>query len=55
MYNFVGLVVALVAIGAYIANIYKLITFAGAFGIEEAVRIIGILIPVVGAIMGFIG
>jgi len=48
--------VALCGFGGWVANIYKLITCGldlAQFGVLEVVRVIGIFLPPIGAVLGF--
>lgn len=55
MYKILSFLTFIVLAGGYMANIYKLATFVGAFGVEQAVRVFGVVAFPVGIIMGFIG
>jgi hypothetical protein len=55
MFKIMSLLTFIALIGGYVANIYKLATFVGAFGVEQAVRVFGMVAFPVGIIMGYIG
>lgn len=55
---FLGLlviVVALASILGYVLNIIKLHNHVGALTVTELERVIGIVVPFVGAVLGYIG
>lgn len=42
-------------VGGWIANIYKLVTFTGEFGLLELARCIGIVAAPLGVVLGYVG
>lgn len=49
------LAIAIAAVGGYVTNIVKLVHHVGPFAAMEVVRAIGIVVPPMGAIMGYVG
>lgn len=48
----IGLAIAMV--WGYIANVFKLLA-APEFALMEVVRIVGLIVPFLGSVMGFVG
>ncbi|WCE28426.1 hypothetical protein [Vibrio sp. SCSIO 43137] len=55
--NYIGfaiiayVLIALLAIGGYVMNIYKALADTG--GVDELIRVVGMVFPPIGAFMGY--